>query len=52
MMNAFLNPQNGTSVIHTIDITAHNISLVQEDNQPKNNNGICIPHRYRNIITD
>ena len=34
-MNAFLNPHNGTSLTGIIDVTAHSISLFQEDEPPK-----------------
>ena len=42
-MDAFLNPRNGTSLTNIIDVTAHSISLFQENEQPKNINEICIP---------
>ena len=42
-MNAFLNPRNGASLTNIIDVTAHSISLFQENEQPKNINGIFIP---------
>ena len=35
-MNSFLNTHNGTSLTGIIDITAHNISLFQENGPPKN----------------
>ena len=30
-MNSFLNPHNGTSLTGVIDVTAHSISLYDED---------------------
>ena len=42
-MNAFLNPHNGTSLTGIIDVTAHNISLFQENEPPKNIKDIFIP---------
>ena len=42
-MNAFLNPRNGASLTNIIDITAHNTSLFQENEQPKCINDILIP---------
>ena len=42
-MNSFLNPHNGTSLTGIIDITAHSISLFQENAPPKNIEGILIP---------
>ena len=41
-MNSFLNPNNGTSLTGIIDITAHSISLIGE-NDSKNSNEIFIP---------
>ena len=41
-MNSFLNPNNGTSLTGIIDITAHNISLIGE-NDSKHINEILIP---------
>ena len=35
-MNSFLNPHNGTSLTGVIDITAHSISLFQENEEPQN----------------
>ena len=35
-MNSFLNPHNGTSLTGVIDITAHIISLFQENEEPQN----------------
>ena len=35
-MNAFLNPHNGTSLTGVIDLTAHSISLFQENEPPQN----------------
>ena len=34
-MNVFLNPHNGTSLTGIIDVTAHRISLFQENGPPK-----------------
>ena len=42
-MNSFLNPHNGTSLIGIIDITAHIISLFQENAPPKNIEDTFIP---------
>ena len=42
-MNAFLNPRNGSSLINIIEVTAHSISLFQENEQLKNINGMFIP---------
>ena len=42
-MNSFLNPHNSVSLTGLIDIIAHNISLFQENENPKNINGIFIP---------
>ena len=43
-MNAFLNPHNnGPSLTGVIDITAHSISLFQENEEPQNINNIFIP---------
>ena len=42
-MNAFLNPRNGASLTNIIDVTAHSISLFQENEQPKNINDMFIP---------
>ena len=40
-MNSFLNPHNnGPSLTGIIDVTAHSISLFQENKPPKNINGI------------
>ena len=38
-----LNPRNGASLTNNIDVTAHSISLFQENEQPKNSNDIRIP---------
>ena len=43
-MNSFLNTHNGTSLIGIIDITAHSISLFQENGQPKNILDILFPY--------
>ena len=42
-MDAFLNPRNGASLTNIIDVTAHSISLFQENEQPKNINDKLIP---------
>ena len=43
-MNSFLNPHNnGPSLTGAIDVTAHNISLFQENEPPKNIVGVFIP---------
>ena len=42
-MNSFLNPHNGTSLTGVIDLTAHRISLFQENESPKNIMDISIP---------
>ena len=42
-MNSFLNPHNGTSLTGIVDITAHSISLFQENAPPKNIEDIFIP---------
>ena len=42
-MNAFLNPHNnGPSLTGIIGVTAHSISLFQENEPPKNINDIFI----------
>ena len=48
-MNAFLNPRNGASLPNTIDVTAHSISLLQENEQPKNINDILIANTDTSI---
>ena len=35
-MNSFFNPHNGTSLTGVIDLTAHSISLFQENETPQN----------------
>ena len=35
-MNSFLNQNNGPSLTGIIDVTAHSISLFQENELPKN----------------
>ena len=35
-MNSFLNPHNGTSLTGVVDLTAHSISLFQENESPQN----------------
>ena len=42
-MNSFLNPHNGTSLTGVIDLTAHSISLFQENEPPQNIKDIVIP---------
>ena len=43
-MNSFLNPHiNGPSLTGVIDVTAHSISLFQENEPPKNIIDIFIP---------
>ena len=42
-MNAFLNQRNGASLVNITDVTAHSISLFQENEQPKNVIEIFIP---------
>ena len=42
-MNSFLNPHNATSLTGIIDVTAHSISLFQENEPPKNITDIFIP---------
>ena len=41
-MNAVLNPRNGTRLTNILDVTAHIISLFQENEQPKNINDMLI----------
>ena len=43
-MSAFLNPRNGASLTNAIDVTAHNISLFHENEQPKHINDTFIPN--------
>ena len=44
-MNSFLNPHNnGPSLTGIIDVTAHSISVFQENAPPKNINDIFIPN--------
>ena len=33
-MNSFLNPHKGTSLTGVVDITAHSVSLFQENDEP------------------
>ena len=35
-MNSFLNPNTGTSLTGVVDLTAHSISLFQENEPPQN----------------
>ena len=46
-MNSLFNPHNGTSLTGVIDLTAHSISLFQENEPPQNIKDIFIP--YSNI---
>ena len=48
-MNAFLNPRSGATSNRIIDVTAHNISLFQENEQPKNITEIFIPRTSMSI---
>ena len=52
-MTPFLNPHNGTSLTGVIDLTAHNISLFQDNESPQdikdtfmNKNNISIAEPY------
>ena len=57
-MNSFLNPNNGTSLIGIIDITAHSISLIgANDYKPINElvipkSGTSAAERYDVIIDE
>ena len=42
-MNGVLKPRNGTSLTDITDVTAHSISLFQENEQPKHINDMFIP---------
>ena len=42
-MNSFLTPHNGPSLTGVIDVTAHSISLFQENAPPNNINATFIP---------
>ena len=42
-MNSFLTPHNGPSLTGVIDVTAHSLSLFQENEPPKNIEDIFIP---------
>ena len=42
-MNSFLTPHNGPSLTGVIDVTAHSISLFQENAPPKNIEDTFIP---------
>ena len=42
-MNACINPRNGPSLTGIIDVTAHSISLLQENEEPQNIKDIFIP---------
>ena len=42
-MNSFLTPHNGSSLTGVIDVTAHSISLFQENAPPNNIEDISIP---------
>ena len=48
-MNAFLNPRNGASLTHIIDVTAHSISLFQENEQTKSIYELFIPQTSKTI---
>ena len=43
-MSSFLNTHNGTSLTGITDLTAHSISIFQENELPKNINDIFIPN--------
>ena len=43
-MNSFLNTHNGTSLTGIIDITAHSISLFQENGPPKKILDVLFPY--------
>ena len=45
----FFYPRNGASLTSIIDVTAHRISSCQENEQPKDINGIFIPQEYISI---
>ena len=38
-----LNPRNGSSLTNIIDVTAHSVSLFQENEQPENINAMFTP---------
>ena len=42
-MNSFLNPHNAVNLTGLTDITAHSISLFQENEQPQNITDVFIP---------
>ena len=42
-MNALIIPHNGPSLTGIIDVTAHSISLFQENEEPQNIKDIFIP---------
>ena len=42
-MIAFLNPMNETNLTFIVDVTAHSISLFEENEQPKHIHEIIIP---------
>ena len=42
-MNNLINPQNSASLTGIIDVTAHSISLFQENEEPKNIKNMIIP---------
>ena len=48
-MSALLNPRNGASLINIIDVTAHSISLFQENDQPKVINDVFMPKTHIGI---
>ena len=51
-MNSFLTPHNGPSLTGVIDVTAHSISLFQENAPPKDINDtiIYVLFFYGNIV--
>ena len=42
-MHACRNPRNGASLTNSVDVTAHSISVFQENEPPNNINGIVTP---------
>ena len=51
-MNSFLNPKNGPSLTGVIDVTAHSVSLFQENEPPKNIIDIFIPKSDISVAYD
>ena len=45
----FKKPRDGASLTNTIDVTAHSISLFQENERPKNTTEIFIPQKTISI---